>query len=126
MTLICNCAFASSSTMLVPIKDNGLRFFKESPNEFEYVLKRHGNENPTEELDLKQWRNTGSSFIRFGRSQPEDIIDNSALKGGTDLKVSRTPRWKSPDLVIRFGRSDFKTPNGEQIKREGNDLNFIR
>ncbi|KAL6258944.1 hypothetical protein P5V15_008870 [Pogonomyrmex californicus] len=124
-----------SSSVLMPLKDDGsLRIFKESPNEFGYMIKRHGIEDrkeDAEDAESKERRSTmGSSFIRFGRSQPAPFnsVDNSAFDDETNSKVvSRHPRWKSPDIVIRFGRS-FKatSTNSEQLKRGRNDLNFIR
>ncbi|XP_011865913.1 PREDICTED: uncharacterized protein LOC105560966 [Vollenhovia emeryi] len=128
MAFICNWMLVSSS-VLTPLKDDGsLRIFKESPNEFEYVIKRHGIDERKEDTDSKERRSTmGSSFIRFGRGQSAfNNAANSILDGETDSKVSRHPRWKSPDIVIRFGRSNIKTINGEQLKRGRNDLNFIR
>lgn len=128
IAFLCNWMFASSS-VLTPLKDDGsLRIFKESPNEFEYIIKRHGIEERKEDTDSKERRSTmGSSFIRFGRSQSAfNSVDNSVFDGETDSKVSRHPRWKSPDIVIRFGRSNIKAINGGQFKRGRNDLNFIR
>ncbi|XP_012531478.1 FMRFamide-related peptides [Monomorium pharaonis] len=126
MAFFCNWMLVSSS-MLTPLKDDGsLRIFKESPNEFEYIIKRRGIDERKEDTDSKERRSMGSSFIRFGRSQSSfNGIDNS-VDGETDLKVNRHPRWKSPDIVIRFGRSNFKAINSEQAKRGRNDLNFIR
>ncbi|XP_011158611.1 FMRFamide-related peptides [Solenopsis invicta] len=128
MAFFCNWMLVSSS-ILTPLKDDGsLRIFKESPNEFEYVIKRRGIDERKEDTDPKERRGTmGSSFIRFGRSQSAfNDVDNSVVDGETDSKVSRHPRWKSPDIVIRFGRSNFKAVNNEQPKRGRNDLNFIR
>lgn len=105
--------------------DSSLRIFKESPNEFEYVVRKPDMDDRKDDTESKERRsNMGSSFIRFGRGQ--SAFDNSALDNEIDSKVSRHPRWKSPDVVIRFGRSGFKTTNGEQPKRGKNDLNFIR
>lgn len=91
-------------------------------NEFEYVLKRERVEN-SEVPDSKERRsNMGSSFIRFGRSQPENGMDTEA----EGEKIDRQPRWKSPDIVIRFGRSDMKNIHPGQIYEEANTLGFIR
>ncbi|XP_024882918.1 FMRFamide-related peptides-like [Temnothorax curvispinosus] len=129
MAFLCNWMLVSSS-VLTPLKDDGtLRIFKESPNEFEYVIKRHGINERKEDTESKERRSTmGSSFIRFGRSQSAfNSVDNSVFEGETDSKVSRHPRWKSPDIVIRFGRSNIKAINSEQLLKRGrNDLNFIR
>lgn len=128
MAFLCNWMLVSSS-VLTPLKDDGsLRIFKESPNEFEYVIKRHVNDEREEDTESKERRSAmGSSFIRFGRTQSAfNSMDNSVLNRETDSKVSRQPRWKSPDIVIRFGRSNSKSFNGEQLKRGRNDLNFIR
>lgn len=127
MAFFCNWALVSSS-VLAPLKDDGtLRIFKEPSNEFEYMVKRHGIDERKEDAEAsKERRSTmSSSFIRFGRTQAFNTIDNSAADSETDSKVSRHPRWKSPDIVIRFGRSNVKA-KGEQLKRERNDLNFIR
>ncbi|KAL0116992.1 hypothetical protein PUN28_010098 [Cardiocondyla obscurior] len=127
MAFFCNWMLVSSSVL----KDNGsLRIFKELPNDIEYVIKRHGIDDRKDDIESKDRRSTmGTSFIRFGRSQAAfNGVDNPGLDGETDSnsKVSRHPRWKSPDIVIRFGRSNTKTINGEQLKRGRNDLNFIR
>jgi len=120
-----------SSSVLTPLKeDDSLRIFK--PNEFEYMIKRHGldeHKEDTERTEESKGRRStmGSSFIRFGRSQSAfNNVDNSVFDRETSPKVSRHPRWKSPDIVIRFGRSNFKAVNNEQLKRGRNDLNFIR
>ena len=118
-----------SSSILTPLQDDSsLRIFKESPNEFEYVIKRHGINELKENTETKERRSTmGSSFIRFGRSQPTfNLADNSVFDEETNSMVSRHPRWKSPDIVIRFGRSNFKAVNDGELKRGRNDLNFIR
>lgn len=96
--------------------------FKESSNELEYVLKRRqgGNmnqESPVEPDSKERRSSMGSSFIRFGRDESNNL-DN------TDSKVNRYPRWKSPDIVIRFGRADLKSLL--DYKRARSDLNFIR
>lgn len=122
MAFLCNWMLVSSSVLK---DDSSLRIFKESPNEFEYVVRKPDMDDRKEDTESKERRsNMGSSFIRFGRGQ--SAFDNSALDNEIDSKVSRHPRWKSPDVVIRFGRSGFKTTNGEQPKRGKNDLNFIR
>lgn len=128
IAFLCNWMLVSSS-VLMPLKDDSsLRIFKESPKEFEYIIKRHGIDERKEDTEFKERRSTmGSSFIRFGRSQSaSNNVDNSVFDGETDLKVSRHPRWKSPDIVIRLGRSNTKVINDEQLKRGRNDLNFIR
>lgn len=106
--------------------DNNLRIFKESPNEFEYMVKRHDVDDRKEDIESKERRSTigGSSFIRFGRGF--NTMDNSAFDNEINSKVNRHPRWKSPDIVIRLGRSGIKATNSEQPKRGKNDLNFIR
>lgn len=117
MAFLCNWALASSS-ILTPLKDDGsLQIFKDSPNEFEYVLKRHGIDESSvngKDADSKERRSGSSGFIRFGRGQAS--YENLVSEG--DSKVSRHPRWKPSDVVIRFGRSSFK--------RGRNDANFIR
>jgi len=124
MAIFCNWALVSS-TILIPSKDeSSLRIFKEPSNEFEYLVKRDGIDVRKEDADPKERRSSmSSSFIRFGRSQ--SAIDNSAFNSEADPKVNRYPRWKSPDIVIRFGRSSFKPANIEQLKRGKND-SFIR
>lgn len=125
MAFLCNWMLVSSSVLK---DDNSLRIFKESPNEFEYMVKRHDMDDRKEDTESKERRSTmGSSFIRFGRGQSLfNNLDNSAFDNEIDSKVSRHPRWKSPDIVIRFGRSGIKSTNDEQPKRGKNDLNFIR
>lgn len=119
MAFLCNWALASSS-ILTPLKDDGsLRIFKDPPNEFEYVLKRHGIEESNvngKDADSKERRSGSSGFIRFGRAQApyETVVSD----GEGDSKVSRHQRWKPSDVVIRFGRSNFK--------RGRNDASFIR
>lgn len=126
MAIVCNWALVSSSILLPPKDESTLRIFKEPSNEFEYVSKKHGFDVRKEDADSKERRSTSSSFIRFGRSQSAfNTVDNSAFNSETEPKVSRYPRWKSPDIVIRFGRSGFKTANVEQLKR-GKDDSFIR
>ncbi|XP_019697891.2 FMRFamide-related peptides isoform X2 [Harpegnathos saltator] len=119
MAFFCNWALASS-TILTPLKDDGsLRIFKDPQNEFEYVLKRHGIEESNingKEAESKERRSGSSGFIRFGRSQT--AYENLVSDGEAEPKVSRHPRWKPSDVVIRFGRSNFK--------RGRNDANFIR
>lgn len=114
----------------MPLKaDEGLRIFKDTPGDFEYVLKRHSVDSRSEDPDSKERRsNMGSSFIRYGRSDPDGSIEK-AYKGDVDgsSKVNRYPRWKSPDIFIRFGRSGFNSlSNDREYKRGRNDLNFIR
>ncbi|RLU15645.1 hypothetical protein DMN91_011399, partial [Ooceraea biroi] len=126
MAILCNWALVSSSVLIPPKDESSLRIFKEPSNEFEYVAKRHGIDVRKEDADSKERRSSmSSSFIRFGRSQSAFNTDNSDFDSEADSKVSRYPRWKSPDIVIRFGRSSFKTANVEQLKRGRND-NFIR
>lgn len=119
-----------SSSILAPLKDDSnLRIFKELPNKFEYITKRHGIDDRKEDAESKERRSTmSSSFIRFGRSQSAfNVNDNSAaLDSETDSKVDRHSRRKSADIVIRFGRSKLKNANNEQLKRGKSDLNFIR
>jgi len=127
MAVLCNWALVSS-TILIPSKDeSSLRIFKEPSNEFEYLAKRHGIDVRKEDADSKERRSSmSSSFIRFGRSQSAfNAVDNLAFNSEADPKVNRYPRWKSPDIVIRFGRSSFKPANVEQLKRGKND-SFIR
>ncbi|XP_029159793.1 FMRFamide-related peptides-like isoform X1 [Nylanderia fulva] len=124
MAFLCNWMLVSSSALK---DDNSLRIFKESPNEFEYVVKRHDVDDRKEDVESKERRSTmgGSSFIRFGRGF--NTMDNSAFDNEIDSKgINRHPRWKSPDVVIRLGRSGNKATNNEQPKRGKNDLNFIR
>lgn len=109
--------------------DGGLRIFKDAPSDFEYVLKRHNVDGRAEDTDSKERRsNMGSSFIRYGRGDPDGSM-GKAFNGDGDgsSKVNRYPRWKSPDIVIRFGRSGIKSANSDRdFKRGRNDLNFIR
>ncbi|XP_017880145.1 FMRFamide-related peptides-like [Ceratina calcarata] len=120
LPLVCNVLVSSS--VLTPLKSEGLRIFKDAPSDFEYVLKRHDANDRSEDPDSKERRsNMGSSFIRYGRSGPDAQRTYDEDDGST--KVDRYPRFKSPDIVIRFGRSGYK--NGE-FKRGRNDLNFIR
>lgn len=123
MAFLCNWMLVSSSVLK---DDNNLRIFKESPNEFEYMVKRHDVDDRKEDIESKERRSTigGSSFIRFGRGF--NTMDNSAFDNEINSKVNRHPRWKSPDIVIRLGRSGIKATNSEQPKRGKNDLNFIR
>ncbi|XP_043249419.1 FMRFamide-related peptides-like [Colletes gigas] len=127
LPFLCNCMLVSSS-ILTPLRaDGNLKIFKDAPNDFEYVLKRHSTSGRSDDPDSKERRsNAGSSFIRFGRSDgdvnTERVMDG---EGDTSSKVNRYPRWKSPDIVIRFGRSSYKAANRE-FKRGRNDLNFIR
>ncbi|XP_018395383.1 PREDICTED: FMRFamide-related peptides-like [Cyphomyrmex costatus] len=125
MAFLCNWMLVSSS-ILTPLQDDSnLRIFKESPNDFEYVIKRRGIDERKENTERRS--TMGSSFIRFGRSQSAfNLADNSVFDEETNSMVSRYPRWKSPDIVIRFGRSNFKAINDGQLKRGRNDLNFIR
>ncbi|XP_014488304.1 PREDICTED: FMRFamide-related peptides-like [Dinoponera quadriceps] len=119
MAFFCNWALVSSS-ILTPLKDDSsLQIFKDPPNEFEYVLKRHGVEESSvngKDTDSKERRSSSSGFIRFGRGQA--AYENFVSDGEADSKVSRHPRWKPSDVIIRFGRSSFK--------RGRNDANFIR
>lgn len=116
---------------MTPLRGDGnLRIFKDAPSDFEYVLKRHNVGGRPDEPDSKERRsNSGSSFIRFGRSESDGNVEK-ALDIETDgsSKVNRYPRWKSPDVVIRFGRSGYKAVNSDnrEFKRGRNDLNFIR
>ncbi|XP_076277677.1 FMRFamide-related peptides [Lasioglossum baleicum] len=130
LPFLCNCLLVSSS-ILTPLKaDGNLRIFKDVPSDFEYVLKRHSVDSRPDDSDSKERRsNKGSSFIRFGRSDPDSHGEN-ILGGESDgnSPVNRYPRWKSPDIVIRFGRSDFKAAGNadRDYKLRRNDLNFIR
>ncbi|XP_017762137.1 PREDICTED: FMRFamide-related peptides-like [Eufriesea mexicana] len=129
LPFICNCVLVSSSILTPQEDDGGLRIFKDTPGDFEYVLKRHSVDSRSEDPDSKERRsNMGSSFIRYGRSDGDGSIEK-AYKGDIDgsSKVNRYPRWKSPDIFIRFGRSGFKSLNNDrEYKRGRNDLNFIR
>lgn len=126
LPFLCNCALVSSS-ILTPLKaDGSLRIYKDVPSDFEYVLKRHNADSRSEDPDTKDRRS--STFIRYGRSEGDGNVEKS-LSGDGDgsSKVNRYPRWKSPDIVIRFGRSGFKAVNdNKEYKRGRNDLNFIR
>ncbi|KAF3423605.1 hypothetical protein E2986_12471 [Frieseomelitta varia] len=119
LPFICNCVSVSPSILT---NDGGLRIFKNTPDEFQYILGRN-----SDEADSKERRsNMGSSFIRYGRSDPVGNVEKvfSSDNDGSS-KVNRYPRWKSPDIVIRFGRSDFK--NGDRDYKRGKSyLNFIR
>ncbi|XP_033338476.1 FMRFamide-related peptides [Megalopta genalis] len=130
LPFLCNCLLVSSS-ILTPLKaDGNLRIFKNVPSDFEYVLKRHSVDSRPEDADSKERRsNKGSSFIRFGRSDPDNHGENVlGEESDGSSPVNRYPRWKSPDIVIRFGRSDSKTaPSSDRdYKLRRNDLNFIR
>ncbi|CAL7952125.1 unnamed protein product [Xylocopa violacea] len=128
LPFVCNCVLASSP-VLTPLKTDGsLRIFKDAPSDFEYVLKRHNVDNHSEDPETKERRsNVGSSFIRYGRSDSDGSAQGAFDSDGSS-KVNRYPRWKSPDIIIRFGRSGFKSLNGDRAmyKRGRNDLNFIR
>ncbi|CAD1480009.1 unnamed protein product [Heterotrigona itama] len=123
LPFICNCVFVSPSTLT----DGGPRIFK--PDDFQYILESHNVERNSDEADSKERRsNIGSSFIRYGRSDPVGNVEKvfSSENDGSS-KVNRYPRWKSPDIIIRFGRSDFKGLNGDRnYKRGKNYLNSIR
>ncbi|XP_017794974.1 PREDICTED: FMRFamide-related peptides-like [Habropoda laboriosa] len=126
LPFICNCVLVSS-TILTPLKtEGGLRVFKDGPRDFEYVLKRHTADCRSDDPDSKERRsNMGSSFIRYGRSDPDGNMERAFH--GDSLKVNRFPRGKSPDIIIRFGRSELKNVDGDrEFKRGRNDLNFIR
>ncbi|XP_068987321.1 FMRFamide-related peptides-like isoform X2 [Bombus flavifrons] len=129
LSFICNWALVSSS-ILTPMKaDGSLRIFKDGPNDFEYVLKRHDVDRSSEDPDSKERRSSmGSSFIRYGRSDLDGNIERiSNSDGDGSSKVNRYPRWKSPDIIIRFGRSGFKNLNDDTHYRHGrNNLNFLR
>ncbi|XP_078050688.1 FMRFamide-related peptides [Augochlora pura] len=130
LPFLCNCLLVSSS-ILTPLKAEGnLRIFKNVPSDFEYVLKRHSVDSRAEDADSKERRsNKGSSFIRFGRSDPDSHGENVlGDEGDGGSPVNRYPRWKSPDIVIRFGRSDSKmaVTGDRDYKLRRNDLNFIR
>ncbi|CAK9831764.1 FMRFamide-related peptides [Anthophora retusa] len=127
LPFVCNCILASSS-ILTPLKaEGGLRIFKDGPSDFEYVLKRHTGDSRSEDPDSKERRSSvGSSFIRYGRSDHDGNVER-AFNGDSSLKVNRLPRGKSPDITIRFGRSEYKNVDGDrEYKRGRNDLNFIR
>ncbi|KAK2576224.1 hypothetical protein KPH14_005593 [Odynerus spinipes] len=114
--LICICFKCMLSSSIVTSLDG------DKLNDFEYVLKRERVENSEGPESKERRSNMGSSFIRFGRSHPENGMDSE-----TDgEKVDRQPRWKSPDIVIRFGRSDIKNIHPGQMYEEANALNFIR
>ena len=125
LPFICNCVLVSPSILT----DGGLRIYKNTPDDFEYILESHNVERNSDEADSKERRsNMGSSFIRYGRSDPVGNVEKvfSSDNDGSS-KVNRYPRWKSPDIIIRFGRSDFKSLNGDRnYKRGKNYLNFIR
>ncbi|XP_034191001.2 FMRFamide-related peptides [Osmia lignaria lignaria] len=129
LPFLCNYVLVSSS-ILTPLKaDGSLRIFKDPSSDFDYVLKRHSNgDGRSEDSDLKERRsNPGSSFIRYGRSDPDGNVEKILNGDDGSSKVNRYPRWKSPDIVIRFGRSGFRTMNSDrEYKRGRNDLNFIR
>lgn len=130
LPFLCNWMLVSSS-ILTPLKaDGSLRIFKDAPSDFEYVLKRQNVDSRSDEPDPKERRSgMGSSFIRFGRSDGEGSMEKVlGAEGDGSSKVNRYPRWKSPDVVIRFGRSSFKAAsNGNREHKRGrNDLNFIR
>ncbi|XP_076663714.1 FMRFamide-related peptides [Andrena cerasifolii] len=130
LPFLCNWMLVSSS-ILTPLKaDGSLRIFKDAPSDFEYVLKRHNVDSRSDEPDSKERRSSmGSSFIRFGRSDGEGNVEKVlGVEGDGSSKVNRYPRWKSPDVVIRFGRSSFKAASNDnrEHKRGRNDLNFIR
>lgn len=127
---LCNCILVSSSILAPLGTENGLRILKKPSGEFEYVLKRHTMNGRVEDPDSKERRSSmGSSFIRFGRSEGEGLGEHGGAASEIDgtSKVNRYPRWKSPDIVIRFGRSEAKgVVGGRGYKRARSDLNFIR
>nr|XP_012145539.1 PREDICTED: uncharacterized protein LOC100876993 [Megachile rotundata] len=129
LPFLCNYVLVSSS-ILTPLKaDGSLRIFKDPSSDFDYVLKRHSNvDGRSEDPDSKERRsNVGSSFIRYGRSDPDVNVGKTLNSDDGSSKVNRYPRWKSPDIVIRFGRSGYKAMNeNREYKRGRNDLNFIR
>ncbi|XP_035726942.1 FMRFamide-related peptides-like [Vespa mandarinia] len=114
--LICICFKCIISSSLVTSLDG------DKLNEFEYILKRQRVDN-SEGQDSKERRSEkGQSFIRYGRSQSENGMDTDT----EEVKVDRHPRWKSPDIVIRFGRSDIKNIHPGRFYEEANTLNIIR
>ncbi|XP_076249346.1 FMRFamide-related peptides [Calliopsis andreniformis] len=127
LPFLCNCVLVSSS-ILTPLKaDGSLRIFKDAPSDFEYVLKRHNADSRSDDPASKKRR--GDSFIRYGRSEGDNNMEKAlGGEGDSNSQVNRYPRWKSPDIVIRFGRSGFKATNDDnkEYKRGKNDLNFIR
>lgn len=130
LPFLCNCLLVSSS-ILTPLKaDGSLRIFKDAvPSDFEYVFKRHSVDSRPDDPDSKERRSSkGSSFIRFGRSDPDGHVENVLNdEGDGNSPVNRYPRWKSPDITIRFGRSGYKAVTSDrEYKRGRNDLNFIR
>ncbi|KAG6800607.1 hypothetical protein HZU73_03998 [Apis mellifera caucasica] len=131
LPFICNCVLVSSSVLTTLKTDGGLRIFKDAPNEFkdvpnefEEALKRHSIDCHSDKRENPQGC-SGSFFVRDERSDP-DRGKERFYNGDGDRGSNRSPRtWKSPDIVIRFGRAGFKNLNREQ-KRGRNDLNFIR
>lgn len=131
LPFICNCVLVSSSVLTTLKTDGGLRIFKNAPNEFkdvpnefEEALKRHSIDCHSDKRENPQGC-SGSFFVRDERSDP-DRGKERFYNGDGDRGSNRSPRtWKSPDIVIRFGRAGFKNLNREQ-KRGRNDLNFIR
>ncbi|XP_043499534.1 FMRFamide-related peptides-like [Polistes fuscatus] len=114
--LICICFQCMVSSSIVTSLDG------DKLNEFEYVLKRQRVENSDGQDSKERRSNMGSSFIRFGRSQSENGMDSET----EEVKVDRHPRWKSPDITIRFGRSDIKNIHPGRIYEEANNLNIVR
>lgn len=124
LPFICNCVLVSSSVLTTLKADGGLRIFKDAPNEFEEALKRHSIDCRSDKRENSQGC-SGSFFVRDERSDPDGGKERF-YNGDGDRGSNRSPRtWKSPDIVIRFGRAGFKSLNREQ-KRGRNDLNFIR
>lgn len=136
MAFLCNWALVSPSILGSLAKDDGnLRIFKEPPNEFGYAVKRQSllmpNQHDAETKNRRSASSTSSSsFIRFGRGGQQFAaeIDDNAVPESADSESNISRRWKAPDVVIRFGRSSFKTANGgvEQLKRGKSDASFIR
>lgn len=91
-------------------------------NEFEYILKRQKVDNPEGQNSKERRSDTDPHFIRFGRSQSENIMDTEM----EEVKVDRHPRTESSGVIIRFGRSDIKNIHPGRFYEEANTLNIIR
>ncbi|XP_051159582.1 FMRFamide-related peptides-like [Leptopilina boulardi] len=117
--LSCNCILTSGH-LLPPSSD--LKVLKASRNDYGYLLKRNLDDN-FEDADSKERRsNMGSSFIRFGRSNPMEKYNS--FEQNEDSKTERQTRTR-PDVIIRFGRSGQK--QGQTYDRHSRgDLKFIR
>ncbi|XP_066598091.1 FMRFamide-related peptides-like isoform X2 [Prorops nasuta] len=129
-TVVFSSCVLVSSSILPSLRENdnlNERTFQNPTNDLEYVLKRRVVD-ARDEADSKERRSSGSSFIRFGRSESGAIDTNAFFPPDSDSKVSRHTRWKTPDIIITFGRSGIKTAStfDELVNKRGKGDQFIR